>query len=204
MTQTRLNSEAQWTAYLERIRGIHRSLGISDDHALAQRLPLFWENSALVNAGLDYIDRDVFLTRRTADAWSKMRDAALSEGIVLLPVSGFRSVERQQGIIGAKLAKGTSLLEILRVNAAPGYSQHHSGCALDITDSETRNRPLNEDFESQPAFRWLERYSGRFGFRMEYPRENRYGFIYEPWHWVFNEVDELTFFQAEMWNDTSG
>lgn len=202
MTNSGITSAAKWTTYRERISIIHRSLGISDDHAQTRRLPLYWENSALVNAGPDYIDRNVFLTQKTADAWKKMRDAAASEGITLLPVSGFRSVERQQNIISAKLSKGITLLEVLRVNAAPGYSQHHSGCALDITDSETRAHPLNENFESQPAFRWLERNSSAFGFRMEYPRGNRYDFIYEPWHWVFTEVDELTFFQGERQNNT--
>lgn len=202
MTRSKVDLEAQWATYRERISAVHRSLGISNDHAQSRRLPLYWESSALVNAGHDYIGRDVFLTKRTADAWNQMRDAASSEGITLLPVSGFRSVQRQQEIISAKLTKGIPLLEVLQVNAAPGYSQHHSGCAIDITDSETRNRPLNEDFEFQPAFRWLVEHASRFGFRMEYPRGNVYGFIYEPWHWVFNEVDELTFFQGEIQNNS--
>lgn len=183
---------AKWASYRERISLIHCSLGIPDDYTLTRQTPLYWENSALVNAGRDYIDRDLFLSPKTAEAWNAMRAAAASECLTLIPVSGFRSVERQRDIIAAKLLRGRPLHEVLQVNAPPGYSQHHSGCALDLTDSETCKRPLNEDFESQPAFRWLEIHSSAFGFRMEYPRGNRYNFVYEPWHWVFTEVDEYT------------
>ena len=45
--------------------------------------------------------------------------------------------------------------------------------------------PLTDAFEHTTAFAWLTANAGRFGFDMSYARDNPYGFVYEPWHWVF-------------------
>jgi LAS superfamily LD-carboxypeptidase LdcB len=42
---------------------------------------------------------------------------------------------------------GQAMVDILRVNAAPGYSQNHTGCALDLTDAPNYEDPLREEFE---------------------------------------------------------
>ena len=84
----------------------------------------------------------------------------------------------------AKVAAGMPMDEILRVSAAPGYSEHHTGCAIDITTPGSE--PLEEEFEHTDAFRWLVRSAERFGFAMSYPRDNAFGIIYEPWHWQWH------------------
>jgi D-alanyl-D-alanine carboxypeptidase len=104
-----------------------------------------------------------------------------NDGIRLLIVSGFRSFEYQAQLIRRKLATGQTIGEILRVNAAPGFSQHHTGTAIDV--ASPGSRPLTEEFEDSAAFRWLLENAGRFGFSMTYPRDNPWGFVYEPWHW---------------------
>jgi D-alanyl-D-alanine carboxypeptidase len=98
-----------------------------------------------------------------------------------LLVSGFRSIERQVSLIQAKLAKGQSLEAILQVNAAPGYSQHHTGEAVDVATPGCR--PLIEEFEATPAYAWLATHAAEHGFSLPYARGNRFGFSYEPWHW---------------------
>ena len=75
----------------------------------------------------------------------------------------------------------TAIEEILKVSAAPGYSQHHTGGAADI--ASPGSRPLTEDFETSAAFGWLVEHAAEYEFSMTYPRDNAYGFIYEPWHW---------------------
>jgi D-alanyl-D-alanine carboxypeptidase len=75
--------------------------------------------------------------------------------------------------------------EILRVSAAPGFSEHHTGRTVDVTTPGCK--PLTEDFEQTPGFVWLVRRADDFGFSMTYPRHNKFGVIYEPWHWTFNE-----------------
>jgi D-alanyl-D-alanine carboxypeptidase len=121
------------------------------------------------------------LTPEAADRWRRMGAAAVNDGIRLLIVSGFRSFEYQAQLIRKKLAAGQTIGEILQVNAAPGFSQHHTGMAVDV--ASPGSRPLTEDFDGSDAFRWLVGNAGRFGFSMTYPRDNPWGFVYEPWHW---------------------
>src|SRR5690606_3455655 len=117
----------------------------------------------------------------TARAWRQMKQDAAADGVELLLVSGFRSVSYQVELFRKKLASGLDIDSILRVNAAPGYSQHHTGKAVDI--ATPGSRPLTEEFEDSEAFFWLEHNAARFGFRMPYGRGNAFGFAFEPWHW---------------------
>ena len=89
----------------------------------------------------------------------------------------------QTAIVRAKLAGGKTIAEILRFVAAPGCSEHHTGRALDIGSPEELE--LDGKFERTAAFRWLRRRAGEFGFHLSYPRGNRHGFGYEPWHWCW-------------------
>ena len=85
-------------------------------------------------------------------------------GVQLLLVSGFRSVAHQADIIRRKLVAGQSIDAILAVNAAPGFSEHHTGRAIDVASPGTR--PLTAEFEGSAAFAWLTTNAARFGFRM--------------------------------------
>jgi D-alanyl-D-alanine carboxypeptidase len=172
-------------SYRERIAELHASMGIGPDYAASFRLPLQPEASQLTPIGRDIHDRRQQLAPPAAEAWFRMRDAALGHGIDLLVVSAYRSVGYQENLLRAKLDRGQSLDEILRVSAAPGYSEHHSGRALDLTTPGYA--PLEEEFENSPAFEWLSRNAGAYGFHLSYPRDNAHGVIYEPWHWAWRE-----------------
>jgi D-alanyl-D-alanine carboxypeptidase len=162
----------------------HRQLGIPDDYALGQRLPYFFDATELVDIGPNLVGRMQRLTPEAASRWQAMLSAARSEGVTLLIVSGFRSFDYQTELIRKKLVAGQAIGDILQVNAAPGYSQHHTGAAVDI--ATPGSRPLTEEFENSEAFAWLGRRAAEFGFSMTYPRGNRYGFVFEPWHWALN------------------
>jgi D-alanyl-D-alanine carboxypeptidase len=125
------------------------------------------------------------LTPEAARQWAAMQAAAAADGITLLIVSGYRSIDYQARLIRKKLNAGQSLSEILEVNAAPGHSEHHTGRAIDI--ASPGSRPLTEEFERSEAFAWLGEHAGGFGFVMSYPRGNPAGFIYEPWHWALKD-----------------
>lgn len=162
-------------------------LGIPAGYAKSRHLRLYREAtvSRLVLVGRAADDgQRVRLMPRAAAAWYRMRDAAAKDGITLLPLSGFRSVRRQTRNIRRKLAAGEDIDAILRFVAAPGFSEHHTGRAIDIGSPEDVG--LDEKFGHTAAFRWLRRHAGKFGFVMTYPRGNRYGFGYEPWHWCWH------------------
>ena len=112
-----------------------------------------------------------------------MHAAATDYGIELQLVSAFRSASYQLEILRRKLDRGQSIDEILKVSAAPGYSEHHSGRVVDLTTPGYA--ALEEEFENSPAFAWLRRNASEHGFHLSYPRNNPHGIAYEPWHWCW-------------------
>ena len=161
---------------------LHQELGIPAEYGIDRGLPKYAEAKNLVDVGPNLVGRMQRLTPDTAASWQRMVEAASGDGIRLLIVSGYRSFEYQAQLIRNKLEAGQSIEEILDVNAAPGFSQHHTGSAVDI--ATPGSRPLTEEFEESDAFAWLGMNAAQFGFSMTYPRDNSYGFIYEPWHWA--------------------
>jgi D-alanyl-D-alanine carboxypeptidase len=156
-------------------------LGIPRDYGKIPRLPRYPEATRLEEVEPNVVGRMQRLAPESASDWRAMKKAALDDSIELLMVSGFRSVDDQAEIIRRKLAAGLDIGAILAVNAAPGFSQHHTGHAIDIA---TRgSRPLMEEFEGTAAFAWLKDHARAFGFSMPYGRANAFGLAYEPWHW---------------------
>ena len=164
------------------LRDLHTELGIPLDYGEDGSKPVYEEATELVEVGPNLVGRMQRLTPQAAEKWSEMRSEAEADGVTLLLVSGFRSVDYQARLIRKKINAGQTVSEILAVNAAPGYSEHHTGRAVDI--ATPGSRPLTEEFEGSAAFQWLQGHASRFGFSMSYPRDNPAGFIYEPWHWA--------------------
>ncbi|USJ01328.1 D-alanyl-D-alanine carboxypeptidase family protein [Xanthomonas prunicola] len=151
------------------------------DYARTTQLSIHAEPATLHAAGYDRYRRPLWLSAGAARAWRHLRSAAAGDDIVLDAISGYRSHDYQLGIFERKFARGLTLAQILAVNAAPGFSEHHSGDALDIgTPGEP---PAEESFEITPAFAWLRSNAHEFGYRLSYPRNNPHGIVYEPWHW---------------------
>lgn len=168
--------------YRARIEALHRRLGIPADYGERTGLPLQAEPDTLVTVMLGAGGRELQLTPDAAARWSQMEAAAEADAVRLLLISAYRSVDYQAGLIERKLERGLGIEEILRVNAAPGYSEHHSGRAVDI--ATPGQEPLVEAFEQSDAFAWLQRNAHRWGFALSYPRDNAHGIVYEPWHWA--------------------
>ena len=167
--------------YAEYIERILRELNIP---GMSGRTP-FREADVLVSIGPDIYGREQKLAPGPAQAWSEMKAAAARDHIVLLVVSAFRSVAYQRQIIERKLAAGQTMNQILRVSAAPGFSEHHTGRAIDFATPNVQ--PLTEAFEHTAAFAWLNGHAEQFGFLMTYPRGNPLGVVFEPWHWAWCE-----------------
>jgi len=175
-------------SYIQAVRASHLALGIPDDYLHHCALPLCHEPAALVPTELDYYQRPQQLTPAALSAWHAMKQAAASDDVEIFLISAFRSVQYQHDLIAAKLEKGKSLKQILAVNAAPGFSEHHTGRAVDLGTSGCA--ALVENFENTLAFQWLIKNAEHFGFHLSYPRGNVFGIDYEPWHWCFQDSSE--------------
>jgi D-alanyl-D-alanine carboxypeptidase len=128
--------------------------------------------------------KEHFLVPAAARAWRTLKAAATAEGIDLFIVSAFRSVGRQAEVVRRKLAAGQPIEEVLAVCAPPGYSEHHTGRAVDLSTPGVSL--LQADFDQTAAFAWLGRRAGDFGFYLSFPQGNPQGYLYEPWHWCFH------------------
>lgn len=168
------------------IQQLLASLGIPPELPAARGLPLHLPPAELVERPIGKDGRLLPLAPATAVAWDRLHATAAQDGIALYIVSAYRSLERQTAIFQAKLARGLTLDAILAANAPPGYSEHHSGRALDIGSPGYPD--LEEAFEKSPAFAWLQAHAPQHGFTLSFPRDNRWGYIYEPWHWFYGEA----------------
>jgi len=153
--------------------------------ARQRALPSQSEAVLLQVVGRDRYGRTHRLQPVAAQALKGLRDAAQTQSIALEVISSFRSHQEQARILLRKRLFGQTWEQILSVNAPPGFSEHHSGCAIDFAIPE--QAPLTEAFEHTAAFAWLRVNAAHFGFRMSYPRNNPSGFVYEPWHWCYVE-----------------
>lgn len=132
------------------------------------------------------------LDYRVAPHYNEMYLAALEDGIELTPVSGYRSVERQERNFKNKIQKyideGYSKTEATQMAATiilpPGTSEHNAGLAMDICS-------LYQSFENTDEFAWLSENAADYGFILRYPEDKQdiTKIIYEPWHWRYVGIE---------------
>ncbi|PZV16679.1 MAG: D-alanyl-D-alanine carboxypeptidase [Leptolyngbya sp.] len=144
-------------------------------------------------------DGSLKLRKSAAKAYQEMQSAAQQEGVSLVPLSGFRTLTDQDYLFfGKKAERGQVAAERAKVSAPPGYSEHHTGYALDIGDGAVPATNLSPDFENTPAYKWLKANAPFHSFELSFPKNNKQGVSYEPWHWRFvgDRASLETFYKA--------
>ncbi|NJO42610.1 MAG: M15 family metallopeptidase [Cyanobacteria bacterium CRU_2_1] len=122
-----------------------------------------------------------FLHREAAFSLIKMVAAAQTQGIQIAVVSGYRDFATQASLFQNRVGDLGSEAEAAKSVAPPGYSEHHTGYAVDLTDGAHDFR----DFDQTPAFQWMVAHAHEYGFELSFPPNNLQGVDYEPWHWRF-------------------
>ena len=148
---------------------------------------VFYESCDVISIGKDIYGREQFLDSKAAILFLRMKQDAKIDSIDLQVVSAFRSFEYQKKIIQRKLDKGISINKILKENNLPGYSEHHTGKAIDLTSKKLNS--LSISFEKSKEFKWLIDNAAKYNFYLSYPKNNKEGIMYEPWHWMFKNND---------------
>jgi len=135
------------------------------------------------------------------DSLLKMREEAKKDGIYLVFLSGYRSINLQNDIFySLKSIRNQEAAERARVSAPPGYSEHSTGFAIDIGDATQRETDFETDFENTDAFRWLLRNAAKFHFKLSFNKDNKY-IDYEPWHWRYEgSIEALKVFESSNRN----
>lgn len=156
--------------------------GLSSNTVSERGLIAFQEAELLEVAEIGKDGREHLLTPVAAKNWHLMKQAATLDGESIFIVAAYRSILRQARIIRARLKAGQNIDEIIKVFAPPGFSEHHSGRAVDVSTPGILEQHIS--FESTTAFQWLRCNAERFDYRLSYPQGNASGYKYEPWHWL--------------------
>ena len=151
-------------------------------------LPKDYIPSDLVTVDIPFIYEDSDNMEKTqlrstaAAAIVNLAADAKEEGLDLYGVSGFRSYERQAVIYDEKVAKSGEK-EADKYSARPGYSEHQTGLAIDVSTGCIGYRLL-ETFANTNEGKWLAENAHNYGFVIRYPEDKTEitGYAYEPWH----------------------
>ncbi len=120
-------------------------------------------------------------------AFLKMREAAARDKVNLVPLSGFRTYQYQSNLYNMYVAQdGKEKADTY--SARPGFSEHHTGLAVDIHDGKTG---VELAFAKTPEYEWLTAHAHEYGFILRYPEGfwDITGYQYEPWHYRYVGVD---------------
>ena len=173
-TETEPESEPDYNPYLVLVNKTHQ-------------LPSGWENVIHLDTVKNSLDEENQIERGTYEAYCGLREELLGQGIQIELDSVYRSVEEQQAIwddwmndpeLGEEYCK--------KYLAVPGYSEHHTGLAVDIfliKDGEEirENDDMIADTED---FAKIHALLPKYGFILRYleGKEDVTGYNYEPWH----------------------
>ncbi len=143
------------------------------------------------------ITPEILVHKKMYKSLMKMRDDAKKDGVYLVFLSGFRSIQLQKEIFySLKSIRSQIALERARVSAPPGYSEHSTGFAIDIGDEFNRETDFEVEFESTPAFKWLKKNAAKYHFKLSFDKEQN-SVDYEPWHWRYEgSIEALKIFEA--------
>ena len=181
------NSEA------EPLRNLIFQVETNHDHRVLGHLPY----NEIHKEKLVLIEPNIEVHKDMRDSLLKMREEAKKDGIYLVFLSGYRSINLQKDIFySLKSIRNQEAAERARVSAPPGYSEHSTGFAIDIGDATQRETDFETEFENTGAFKWLIKNAAKFHFKLSFTKDNKY-IDYEPWHWRYEgSIEALKVFES--------
>ena len=167
-----------------------------------------YSEKALMGRGdLMLVGETIQLQKEVFDAFDKMQEEALKEGISIQIVSAYRSFDRQKSIWNKKfksyilngLTQQQAIDKIIEYSTIPGTSRHHWGTDIDIIDATIKAPKellLQKNYENTGVYvklkEWMDLNAEKFGFYLVYDNNPlRKGFKYEPWHYSYREVSRI-------------
>jgi len=186
-----------------------------DDWSLVLVGPNNKIKSEIAQKDLGKLSNGYLVDQRIVSAYEKLADAAKAAGHPLVLVSAYRSVAYQEEIfnpnVNTLMSHGHTKEEAIRITkltfTEPGYSEHHTGLAVDVVDQNWYQNHtgelLNEGFGDTEGGKWLQAHAREYGFIIRYPKGKHAitQIDYEPWHLryvgvevaIYIEEQELTF-----------
>ena len=116
------------------------------------------------------------LTDETVNAFNKMNDDAIKEGLNLYISSGYRSYSTQNSIYNSYVSvDGKENADTYSARA--GHSEHQTGLAFDLNT-------IDDSFTYTKEGRWVHDNCYKYGLILRYPmgKEDVTGYMHESWH----------------------
>ena len=135
----------------------------------------------------------IFLRMETIQAMNSMMDAfyAETENRNVMVNSGFRNAKQQQQVYDSKAElNGADYAE--QYVQKPGYSEHHTGYAMDLAvydegDLEVEGDEAMWTFNGKDEYFWIDQNCSQYGFILRYSasKEDVTRISYESWHYRY-------------------
>ena len=133
----------------------------------------------------DIENKDILIERETLENYLLLKDFLKEKNIEIGIDNSYRTIENQKEIYNEyKELYGSDYRD--KIVAEPGFSEHHTGLAIDI-NIKVNNLFLKDNVEQEKNAKYYEKIFKDlkdFGFILRYPKgkEKITGYQYEPWH----------------------
>ena len=130
------------------------------------------------------------INKEAYEYYLKMKNDMNKDGLNIRIISAYRTYEYQDNLYNNYLKYETKSL-VDTYSARPGYSEHHTGLAIDIDN----NKINYNKFYLTEEFLWMQKNAYKYGFILRYPKdkENITGYKYEPWHYRYVGIEIATY-----------
>jgi D-alanyl-D-alanine carboxypeptidase len=148
-------------------------------------LPEGWEEKLETVHMTNSVGDDVEVEKKAYEAYLQLKEALEAEGVYVDLDSARRSVAKQQEIMD-RFTEEYGADYAAKTVATPGYSEHHTGLALDLyLIIDGKDVIENEDMIQYPEI-WEKIHAklADYGFILRYLEGSEHitGYGYEPWH----------------------
>ena len=126
------------------------------------------------------------------NAFNNMKSDASKLGYAFYIGSGYRSYW-DQNIIYNNYVSWDGQVNADTYSARPGHSEHQSGLAIDVCDSNV-GACISSGFDSTEQAKWINDNCYKYGLIIRYPKgkDNITGYMYESWHLRYVGVELAT------------
>lgn len=152
-------------------------------------LPEGYMPEDLIKMGLQYAFSGKQIREEVYDNFRRLVKTAKLEDLTIVANSTFRTYDYQESLYNRyKRDYGKEYAD--NYAARPGYSEHQTGLAIDVS---TLNSTM-DNFEETEEFSWLQDHAHEYGFILRYPKGKEYitGYNYESWHYRYVGVEIAT------------
>lgn len=122
------------------------------------------------------------LESKVYEQFKLMYEDAIKNNLSLFINSPYRSYSTQESLYN-NYVKRDGIVSADSYSARPGYSEHQTGLAFDVTSKSTNF----SNFAYSKEYTWLQENAYKYGFILRYPKGKEYitGYQYESWHYRY-------------------